>query len=128
MLSWDAVIPLICIPMTQEDQALVLRADASDAEAQNDIGQLFSLAGKHEAAFYWLQQAAQQGYADAMQCVGRCYLSGEGAPKDEYLGVMWIAKAASSGHVIAQAQINALRPQFRGVQVAVLQNSEFKAF
>jgi hypothetical protein len=122
MLSWDEVVPLICIPMTPQDLSFVLRADASDAEAQNDIGQLFSIAEKHEAAFYWLQQAAQQGYADAMQWLGRCYLSGDGVLKDEYLGVMWIAKAASSGHVIAQAQMNALWPQYRDVH-GVFQNS-----
>ena len=111
MLSWNEVVPLICIPMTPEDLAFVLRADANDSEAQNDIGQLFSMTGKHDAALYWIQQAAQQGYADAMQCLGRCYLSGEGVAKDENLGVMWIAKAASFGHVIAQAQMNALRPR-----------------
>lgn len=88
MLSWDAVVPHICIPMTIEDLAFVLRADAGDAEAQNDIGQLFSIAGKHEAALYWLQQATQQGHSDAMQWLGRCYLNGEGVPKEEYLGVM----------------------------------------
>lgn len=111
MLSWEAVVPHICIAMTAEDLAFVLRADAGDAEAQNDIGQLFSIAGKHEAALYWLQQAAQQGHSDAMQWLGRCHLSGAGVPEDEYMGVMWIAKAASHGHVIAKAQMNALWPR-----------------
>ena len=112
MLSWDEVLPHICIPMTPEDLAFVLRADAGDAEAQNDVGQLFSIAGKYEAALYWLQQAAQQGNPDAMQWLGRCHLSGEGVPKDDNLGIMWIAKAASSGHVIAKTQMYALLPQF----------------
>ena len=110
MLSWEAVVPHICVPMTTEDLSFVLRADAGDAEAQNDIGQLFSIAGKHEIALYWLQQAAQQGHSDAMQWLGRCHLSGAGVPADEYLGIMWIAKAASHGHMIAKAQMNALRP------------------
>ena len=110
-LSWDDVLPHICIPMTPEDLAFVLRADAGDAEAQNDIGQLFSIAGKYKAALYWLQQAAQQEHPDAMQWLGRCYLSGEGVPQNDNLGIMWIAKAASYGHVIAQSQINAMRPQ-----------------
>ena len=116
MLSWNEVAPLICIPLTPEDVNFVLRADASDAEAQNDTGQIFSMCGKHEAALYWIQQAAQQGYPDAMQCLGRFYLRGEGVQKDENLGVMWIAKAASYGHVIAQAQMDALWPKYRGVQ------------
>jgi hypothetical protein len=112
MLSWNEVLPHICIPMTPDDLAFVLRADAGDVEAQNDIAQLFSIAGKHEAALYWLQQAAQQGNPDAMQWLGQCYLGGQGVPKDDNLGVMWIAKAASCGHVIAKTQMNALLPQF----------------
>ena len=112
MLCWDEVLSHICIVMSPEDLVFVLRADAGDAEAQNDIGQLFSIAGKYEAALYWLQQAAQQGNPDAMQWLGRCHLSGEGVPKDENLGIMWIAKAASHGHVIAKSQMNAMLPQF----------------
>jgi TPR repeat protein len=96
--------------MTTEDLSFVLRADASDAEAQNDIGQLFSTNDKHEAALYWLQQAAQQENPDAMQWLGSCYLSGKGVLKDDYLAVMWIAKAASHGHVIAKAQMASLWP------------------
>ena len=111
MLSWDDVSSQICIPMTPEDLAFVLRADEGDAEAQTDIGQLFSIAGKYEAALYWLEQAAQQGNPDAMQWLGRCHLNGEGVPKDDNLGIMWIAKAASHGHVIAKSQMNAMLPQ-----------------
>ena len=116
MLSWDEVSCCICIPMTSEDLAFVLRADAGNAEAQNDIGQLFSITGKYAAAHYWLQHAAQQGHPDAMQWLGHCYLSGKGVPQDDNLGIMWIAKAASHGHVIAQFQINAMRPQ--GVELS----------
>lgn len=108
MLSWKEVAPFVCLPMTSEDLEFLSRADASDAEAQNDIGQLFSTAGKHEAAIYWLQLAAQQENPDAMQWLGSCYLSGKGVPKDDYLAVMWIAKAASFGHVIAKAQMDSL--------------------
>lgn len=111
MLSWSEVAPHVCIPMTSEDLAFVLRADSSDADAQNDIGQLFSTAGKHEAALYWLQLAAQQENPDAMQWLGSCYVSGKGVPKDDYLAVMWIAKAASYGHVIAKAQMDTLLPR-----------------
>ena len=108
LVAWADVIPQICVDMDSEELALVLRADAGDASAQNDVSQCFSTAGKPKAALYWLQQAAQQDNADAMQGLGRCYLSGEGAPRDENLGVMWIAKAAAHGHVIAQAQMNGL--------------------
>ena len=109
MLLWAEVMPHICIPMDVIDLSYVLRADAGDADAQNDIAQLFSIAGKHKLALYWLQQAANQNYPDAMQWLGRCYLSGDGVTKDDNLGIMWIAKAAAHGHVIALEQMKGLR-------------------
>ena len=111
MVYLNEVESYICIPMKPKDLAVILRADAGDADAQNDIGQLFSISGKHEEALYWLQHAARQDHPDAMQWLGRCYTSGDGVPQNDNLGLMWIAKAASYGHVIAQAQINSLRPK-----------------
>ena len=110
MLALSEVQAHICIAMNPEDMDYLLRADQGDALAQDDMGQLFLSAGKFEAALYWLQLAAQQNHPDAMQCLGRCYLGGDGVPKDENLGMMWIAKAAAHGHVIAQAQMLCLRP------------------
>lgn len=72
---------------------------------------MFGAAGRHEAALHWVQKAAQQNRPDAMQCLGHCYLTGQGVLRDEHLGVMWIAKADSHGHVIAQAQMAALWPR-----------------
>ena len=109
MLLWSEVLPQICVPMEPVDLSVVLRADAGDAAAQCDIGQFFSIAGKHKIALYWLQQAAQQDYPDAMQWLGRCYISGDGVPKNDNLGIMWIAKAAAHEHAIAQTQIRGLR-------------------
>jgi TPR repeat protein len=43
-----------------------------------------------------------------MQWLGHCYINGKGVQKDENLGVMWLAKAAALGHVIAQGQMNGL--------------------
>ena len=110
MLILAEVVPHSCIPLEPDDLALIVRADTGHADAQSDIGQLFSIAGKHESALYWLLQAVRQDHPDAMQWLGSCYLRGAGVPRDENLGLMWIAKAASHNHVIAQAQINALWP------------------
>jgi uncharacterized protein len=109
MLSFAEVQAQIYVPMNPEDVACLVRADAGDAEAQNDIGQLFLNAGQPEAGVYWLQLATKQDHADAMQCLGRCYVSGDGVPKDANIGIMWIAKAAAYGHAIAQAQMNKLQ-------------------
>jgi len=108
MLLWSEVVPHICVPIEAENQHFILLADAGNAEAQDDIGQLFLMSEKHQAAFYWFQQAAQQNYPDAMQWLGHCYVNGKGVQKDENLGMMWIAKAAALGHVIAQGQMKGL--------------------
>jgi len=105
MVSLAEVTPLICVPLNREDLDFLVKADAGNADAQNDIGQLFSNAGKPKIALYWLEQAVRQGHADAMQWLGRCYIGGEGVPKNKNIGFMWIAKAAAHGHVIAQAQM-----------------------
>ncbi|MBC7620052.1 MAG: sel1 repeat family protein [Candidatus Saccharibacteria bacterium] len=108
ILLWSEVEPHICIPIEPEDEQFILLADAGDAEAQDAIGQLFLMSEKYQAALYWFQQAAQQNNPDAMQWLGHCYINGKGVAKDEHLGVMWIAKAAAQGHVIAQGLMKEL--------------------
>lgn len=110
MIPISEVARHIGIRMSREDLETLAAADAGSAEAQDDMGQLFLAAGKRAVAIYWLEMAAEQNHPDAMQCLGRCYLAGEGVIKDENLAIMWIAKAAAHGHVIAQAQIQSLTP------------------
>lgn len=108
MLLWSEVEPHICVPIEPDDQRFILLADAGNAEAQDDMGQLFLRAEKYQAAFYWFEQAAQKNNPDAMQWLGHCYINGKGVLKDENLGMMWLAKAAALGHVLAQGQIRGL--------------------
>lgn len=100
------VLSAISISVTSEDIEFILRADAGDADAQNDVGQMFLAAGKSKAALYWFQQSANKENSDSMQWLGQCYAKGEGVPLDENLSVMWLAKAASLGHVIAKGQMD----------------------
>jgi len=108
MLLWSEVELHICVPIETEDKQFIWLADAGDAGAQDDIGQLFLMSEKYQAAIYWFEQAAQQNNFDAMQWLGHCYVNGKGVAKDENLGMMWIAKAAALGHVIAQGQMKGL--------------------
>jgi uncharacterized protein len=108
MICFDSIKHSICIPLDPDDLDLIKSADAGDAKAQNDLGLLFLENNKLKSAVYWLELAAKQNVADAMQLLGCCYLEGNGLPKDHNLGIMWIAKAASLGHSIALAQIKSL--------------------
>jgi TPR repeat protein len=102
------VLSEVSISVTAEDIECILLADTGDAGSQNDLGQLFSINGKPDAALYWLQQAANQGNADAMQWLSQFYARGESVAIDENLSVMWLAKAAALGHVIAVSQMDGI--------------------
>ena len=79
MLALGDVLPLVEVKLSAEDRAMLLRADAGDAQAQADMGALFYVAGAHKAALYWLQEAAAQDNADAMQWLGTAYAGGGAA-------------------------------------------------
>jgi hypothetical protein len=110
MLQLRDVLPLVCVPLGPEEQQILVLADDGSASAQCDIGQVFDLHDKHEIAVYWWVQAAEQGDADAMQCLGSARAEGRGVPQDQNLALMWIARAAAAGHVIAAGQIRGLLP------------------
>ena len=110
----DMIKSHICVPLEPEDFDLIETADAGSAEAQTDLALLFLSNAKSENAVYWLDLAAKQDYANAMHLLGRCYIDGNGVPKNENLGIMWIAKAASHGHVISQGHMQAMQDSFTG--------------
>jgi len=108
MLAFEGLVPMLCIPMTQEDHELVIEAAAGNAGAQTDVALLFLDAEKPDVGLHWLTLAADQGHSDAMHHLSKLYIQGSGLPKDDSLGLMWLAKAASLGHTIAGEQITAL--------------------
>ena len=104
----------ICIPLEPEDFDLIESADAGEVEAQTDLALLFLVNKKPENAVYWLELAVKREYASAMYLLGRCYTDGNGISRNENLGIMWIANAASRGHVIAQGQMQVVQDRFTG--------------
>lgn len=109
MICFDSIKHDICIALEADDIELLKTADSGDAKAQNDLALLFLENNKLKSAVYWLELAAKQNFTDAMHLLGRCYLEGNGLPKDDSLAIMWIAKAASLGHSIALTQIQSMR-------------------
>ena len=108
MLIFEDIVPMLCVPVASEDYELFVEADAGDAEAQNDLALLFLDAEKPEISLHWLKMAADQSHSDAMHNLSKLYIKGIGTPKDNSTGLMWLAKAASVGHIIANQQITAL--------------------
>jgi len=108
MLTFEDLVPMLCIPVAPQDHDLIIEAAAGDAEAQTDLALLFLEADKPDVGLSWLTLAADQGNPDAMHHLSKLYIQGSGLPKDDSLGLMWLAKAASLGHRIAGEQITAL--------------------
>lgn len=112
MLAFDDLVPLLCIPVEPGDYPLFIAADTGDARAQNDLALLFLEAGQPEVARYWLEAAANinrpEPSAAAMHNLAHLYLSGSGVIRNEHIGLMWLAKAAARGYVIAERQMAAL--------------------
>ena len=113
MIPFDLLEPHLCLTLEPEDLPVIESADAGDADAQNEVALIFLSCDKPKGAIYWLEQAAKQNYADAMSLLSQCYMDGNGVPKDENISIMWLAKAASLGHVIAQRQMQAVRAQMK---------------
>lgn len=62
---------------------------------------------------YWLEKAADQQQEDAMHWLAQVYATGYGGESSANLSVMWLAKAAAKGHVIANAQMNEMMSGIR---------------
>ncbi len=101
--------PHLCISLEPEDLQVLEKADVGDAEAQNDLALIFMANAKPKSAVYWLELAARQNYADAMNLLARCYAIGDGVAQDDNIGMMWLAKAAALGHIISQGQMQGMR-------------------
>lgn len=107
-IDFATIASHVCIPVAADDIELIERADAGDTEAQTDLAVLFLANNKTESALYWLELAVRQNNAGSMYWLGRCHIDGTGVAIDENLGVMWIAKAASLGHLISQSLMHAM--------------------
>jgi TPR repeat protein len=102
----------------QLKQDLTSRAEAGNAQAQFALGVLYeyahngSIQPDYAGAAYWYQQAAQRGMAQAMRALARLYGDGCGVPKDEWISMELLKRAATLGDVPSMAELGAayLRP------------------
>jgi TPR repeat protein len=99
--------------------ALKAKADAGDAEAQHELGRIFSLGeivppDKTES-MKWYRKAADQGHAKAQVEIGEMYFDGIGVKQDGAEGLKWLLKAAEQGN--GHAPLRLYDRYWRGVGV-----------
>lgn len=123
LVPWAALQAELVAPLAAQDAPLLERADRGEAAAQADVGALLALAaldaaqgseggdGGVAAARYFLELAAQQDEADAMHWLALLHAAGRaGGAEGDALALMWLARAAAHGHVLAREQVAGLVP------------------
>lgn len=91
-----------------DDHALLALADQGDAAAQTGFALLLLEQDMHELALHYLQLAAMQGHAEAMQHLADLYQNGTGVVQCLATALSWRSKAAALGHTVARAQLGIL--------------------
>jgi TPR repeat protein len=94
-------------------------ADRGDADAQNNIGQLYSngsgVPRDYAQAMQWYRKAADQGNSRAQDNIGVLYAGGRGVAQDYAQAMEWYRKAADQGHANAQNNIGTFYQLGQGV-------------
>ncbi|MFF7710536.1 hypothetical protein [Pseudomonas sp. NPDC007930] len=107
LLPLAAVLPLLPLRLAAADTALVHAADRGDAQALNELAQLFAQAAHWAVAEQLWLAAARRDHADAMQQLGMLYLRDRRSPEGSR-ALVWLARAAEAGHPLACAQLRGL--------------------
>lgn len=98
---------------------VLVRADQGNAAALFALDEAQAQAGSGPAplarggivpVLHFLTQAAEQGETDAMHWLGLLHAAGLCEGDADAMALMWIARAAAHGHVIAQRQLASLMP------------------
>ncbi|CAM3586382.1 Localization factor PodJL [Vibrio aerogenes CECT 7868] len=83
-----------------------------DSQAQYQLGQMYQRGEGVEQdeaqAFYWIEQAAENGNTQAQAEVAEAYLTGKGTPQDNEQAIYWLTLLATNGHLSAQIRLGQL--------------------
>jgi TPR repeat protein len=94
------------------DRSLLAKAKAGDAEAQYQVGKLYSSGTGVDkdpaSAFVWFSKSAALGNAKGQNAVGVSYAYGEGIDKDYGQAAIWLRKAADQGNPKAEHNLGDL--------------------
>ena len=86
------------------------------APAENVVDEVATKAGHAQAVAKEVVEAAELGIADAQNCLGRCYHTGEGVRQNFKEGARWYRKAAEQGDADAQWRLGGCYHAGEGVR------------
>jgi TPR repeat protein len=78
-------------------------ADQGSVEAQVELGEIYfrgqmRVPYDYAEATKWMLRAAEQGHAMSQRNVGMAYTFGQGVPKNQVVGLMWLNLSVANGH------------------------------
>ncbi|MFT4188272.1 MAG: toll/interleukin-1 receptor domain-containing protein [Aeromicrobium sp.] len=80
-------------------------AERGDANAQWRVGIALETKGDEDAAFYWFHKSSFAGNGTGQHRLGRMYINGSGAPRNDAMAVAWYGEAARQGVIWSQGQL-----------------------
>jgi hypothetical protein len=107
LIPLAAIAADIGLALGDEETAVIQQADAGVAAAQQELALIFLQAGRPDRARPWLDLAAEQGYANALFCLGEARIAAPMTDPSE--GLALIRRAAVAGHPLALAVMEGLR-------------------
>lgn len=116
MLSLEEISTRFCVELSvgdgspgSNDYEMLALAEQGDQSARTDFALRLLELDRPGLALHWLQQAANEQYADAMHHLSRLYQQGQGVEQCADTALVWRSKAAVLGHGIARAQLSAMQ-------------------
>ncbi len=100
-------------------------ARQGSAEDQSGIGSIYNLKKIYSRAFYWNQQAANQGNVSGQYSVRYAYLEGQGVRQDYKKALYWLQQAADQNSNGAQLTIGVMYSNGQGVRQSKTQAKEW---
>ena len=100
-----------CLNLIKENQCLQaietcrVEAEDSDPKAQTALGMLLSgvthgdFRKNYKQSFFWVSQAAEQGYSKAQVVMAEMYMNGEVVPMNAKKAKVWYEKAAEQDNL-----------------------------
>lgn len=91
------------------------RAELGLVDAQYNLGVMYTINGRYQAAAHWFRKAAQRGHRESQYNLGVLLLNGQGQARDEAKAALWLGRSAERGLPEAQYLLGRLYFDGRGV-------------
>lgn len=109
LLDLEQVLAMAELHFSQEDKALIVKADSGYPDAQCELALRLIEFKRPDRALPWLRWAGERGCADAQLWLAQFSARGDhGFDQDDTQAMMWLTRAAQGGHLIALRQLSVL--------------------